>query len=185
MIKPSRPRGFILDEKLGSGAFAEVWLAHHESSQKNVAIKVVTKNSVRQSINKRRLENEIMIQSKINHPFIAPLYYSTENFLNYYLIMEYVPCGTLLSHIKSPCFLSNDTARKYFCQLLLAIYYLHNEMHVVHRDIKAENVLIDENDNIRLIDFGFSGDLNDDKSDVTLMKRCGSPSMYFSPMSFQ
>jgi serine/threonine protein kinase len=74
--------------------------------------------------------------------------------------------------------LQEDRARRYFCELISALDYLHNSQLVAHRDLKAENVLLDRNDNIRLIDFGLSKYFT--KGTPTLVTACGSPA-YCAP----
>lgn len=58
--------------------------------------------------------------------------------------------------LKKPTGIPEDTMRKYFGQLVLALEYCHNELKIIHRDIKPDNLLLDENDNIKLSDFGVS-----------------------------
>jgi serine/threonine protein kinase len=97
---------------------------------------------------------------------------------NFFLVMEHVPCGSLASHIHKHTRLSENEARSMFFQLMVALRYLHREMHIAHRDLKAENILMDQHMNIRLIDFGLSNSFTDD--DPFFSTRCGSPA-YVSP----
>lgn len=98
-----------------------------------------------------------------------------------YLIQEFMKGGNLQKRIdktdKIP--LLEMDLRKYFRQLLSAVWYCHEVVNILHRDIKPENILIDSDDNIRLADFGisrsFRGMINDKLGD-----NAGSPA-YFSP----
>ncbi|OHS97608.1 CAMK family protein kinase [Tritrichomonas foetus] len=172
--RPSAPREFILENQLGSGAFSQVWLAQHVSLRKKVAIKVISKQSVRTPKGHSRFIRETEIQKRVHHPYIASLFYVSENILHHYLVMEYVNGITLQNRISNSGHISEFEAQHYFLQIFSAISYLHEKLKVIHRDLKADNIMIDQNNNIRLIDFGFACDIDDDEE---LRKCCGSPSM--------
>jgi serine/threonine protein kinase len=110
---------------------------------------------------------------QLDHPFICKLYQIIETPTYVYLIQEYVENGTLLAYVNRHIRLAEVPARRYFSQLLSALDYLHNERMVAHRDIKAENVLLDVNFNIRLIDFGLSHAFSQGQPMMNTM--CGSP----------
>jgi serine/threonine protein kinase len=119
---------------------------------------------------------------QMEHPFIAELFEVLEDSLAYYLVMEYVEHGNMLEYVNSHIRLDEDRARRYFCQLISALHYLHHSKFVAHRDLKAENVLLDRNDNIRLIDFGLSNVFT--PRAPQLMTACGSPA-YAAPEMIQ
>lgn len=87
--------------------------------------------------------------------------------------MEYVDNGNMLDFVNTNGELSEDHARHYFCQLISVLEYLHQRKQICHRDLKAENVLLDLNYNIRLIDFGLSNIFSEE--DPFLKTACGSP----------
>lgn len=178
--RPSAPREFILESRLGSGSFASVWVAMHVNLRKKVAIKIISKHSVRSPKTRLRFEREAAIHKEIQHPHIASLFSVTENILNYYLVMEYIPGGSLHQKIATTGRLTEMEAHHYFVQILSALNYLHNEKHIAHRDLKADNIVIDQNNNIRLIDFGFSKYFQNENDPLTTL--CGSPSMFLCAM---
>lgn len=98
-----------------------------------------------------------------------------------YLIMQLAENGTLLDYVREKKFLEEGQSRTLFRQLISAIEYIHSKG-VVHRDIKCENLLLDENWNIKLIDFGFARkDTRTQDNQVVLSKTfCGSYA-YASP----
>ena len=169
---------FVLEQRIGSGAFASVWRAKHDRSGTPVAIKVINKETISTPVARTRLQREISLLKKMNHPFIAEFFHVSEDDVSYYLIMEYAENGNLLDYVNNNGRLSEDQARRYFAQLISVLEYLHVEKKVAHRDLKCENVLLDRYNNIRVIDFGLSNMF----SDVCpqLNTACGSPA-YAAP----
>jgi serine/threonine protein kinase len=86
--------------------------------------------------------------------------------------MEYVPNGTLHDFISKKKNIGENETKRLFLQLIAVLGYLHNDKHVIHRDLKSKNILLDKNFNIRVIDFGFSKQF---KSENDLFRTiCGS-----------
>ena len=178
-IRPGFQAGpFVIERNIGSGAFASVWRAHHSISKSPVAIKVINKSTISTPVARTRLQREIALLKKMDHPFIAEFFHVIEDDESYYLVMEYVDNGNLLDYVNGNGRLSEDQARRYFTQLIAVLEYLHVEKKVAHRDLKCENVLLDRYNNIRVIDFGLSNMF----SDVCpqLNTACGSPA-YAAP----
>ncbi|EQB61267.1 serine threonine protein kinase [Vairimorpha apis BRL 01] len=121
-----------------------------------------------------RIFREVLITTLINHPYIVRLKDFMFNDQNYFLIFEYVAGKQLYDVIVNDGYLNESIARRYFRQILSAIDFIHRNS-IVHRDLKIENILLDEFDNIKIIDFGLSN-FYDNKS--TLNTFCGS--LYFA-----
>ena len=116
---------------------------------------------------------------RLDHKGIAKLYEAFDTHKQVFLIMEYVDGGSLHGYLKSkPNRQMNELEAKFlFKQVVMAIYYCH-QRHVTHRDIKLENILLNEHKNqIKLIDFGFSTCIPNDKK---IKIFCGTPS-YMAP----
>jgi serine/threonine protein kinase len=94
---------------------------------------------------------------RISHPNVAVLYEAVETHDEVILVLEYVPGGSTHGFLKSKPNrrMSEDDARKIYKQLINALMYLHSKC-IAHRDIKLENVMLDEGLKVKLIDFGFS-----------------------------
>ncbi|XP_077198941.1 serine/threonine-protein kinase SIK1 isoform X2 [Paroedura picta] len=97
-----------------------------------------------------------------------------------YIVTEFAKNGEMFDHLTSHGHLSESEARKKFWQILSAVEYCHSH-HIVHRDLKTENLLLDANMNIKLADFGFG---NFYKSGEPLSTWCGSPP-YAAPEVFE
>jgi serine/threonine protein kinase len=94
---------------------------------------------------------------KMGHPYIVKLIEIIDdpNHNKQFLIQEYVSNGDLMKKIKNQNY-TEAQVRKYFRQLISAVWYCHEVLNIFHRDIKPDNILIDEDDNIKLTDFGVS-----------------------------
>ena len=158
-------------DKIGSGAFGDVYLGINKIDKKEYAIKHISKKRVLEnncslSIIYKEIETQIIIE----HPNIIRLYSYYENKDDIYLILEYLNKGTLFSKIRKKKKLSEKESFHYFIQILNAINFLH-ENHFVHRDIKPENILLDSNNNVKLCDFGWCVNLKNNETRKTF---CGT-----------
>lgn len=147
--------GYTISCHLGYGAFSHVYKAIHQESQKAVAIKVVNKqqNSLQQS---DMLSAEIDILKKVDHPFITHLYEVIETEKYIAIVQELIDGMTLGKMLEMARAFTEKQIQVIASQIILTLEYLHNQLHITHRDIKEENIMIDNNFNIRVIDFGLS-----------------------------
>jgi len=115
---------------------------------------------------------------RVNHPNIAKLYDVIETETQVILVMEYINGGSTHGYLKSKPNRRMDehNAKKIFCQLISALAYLHSKC-IAHRDIKLENLLLDDFNNVKIIDFGFSTCIPNEKK---IKMFCGTPS-YMAP----
>lgn len=169
---------FILGCEIGKGAYAIVRSGKNTENNMKVAVKIYDKGKLNTDSKLKNAEREIRILGKMNHPNIVKLFKTIENKNSLNLVMEFVSGSSLLVYLKSKqdrkvC---EGEARKIFKQILLALEYCHR-LNITHRDIKLENILIDHNQNIKLIDFGFSTCFSNEKK---FRLFCGTPS-YMSP----
>jgi serine/threonine protein kinase len=169
---------YIFEKRLGSGAFATVWLATHEITHIKVAVKIIVKSSINDDEAVTRLTRELNFMKQMRHPFIAEFYEYLEDDQAHYYCMEYAEHESLLNFISTNGPLSEAQVRHYFSQLVSVLEYLHNDLRVCHRDVKAENILLDRHNNIRVIDFGLANQFT--ASRPLLNTACGSPP-YASP----
>lgn len=148
---------YEMKQILGEGSFGQVKLVVHKKTKMERAVKIIKKNEVKKE-DKKQMMMEVAILKSLDHPNIIKIFDMYEDDTNIYLVIEYCSGGELFDRIqKINCF-SEREAAKYIKQLLSAIAYLHGK-NIVHRDLKAENLLF-ENDsdeaNMKLIDFGVS-----------------------------
>ncbi|CAJ0945084.1 unnamed protein product, partial [Mesorhabditis belari] len=182
---PPQPRSTIkigfyeVEKTIGKGNYACVKLARHRVTKTEVAIKIVDKTRLDKE-NLDKVYREIEVLKRLNHPHIIKLYQVMETTNIIYLVTEYAPNGEVFDLISRHSRLTEEDARFKFWQIISAIDYCH-KMGVVHRDLKAENLLLDGNFRLKIADFGFS---NFFKGDEQLGTFCGSPP-YAAPEVFE
>ncbi|KAM6099091.1 LOW QUALITY PROTEIN: hormonally up-regulated neu tumor-associated kinase [Theristicus caerulescens] len=174
-----RVGNYLIGRKLGEG-FAKVREGLHVLTGEKVAVKVIDKKRAKKDTYvTKNLRREGQIQQMIRHPNIAQLLDILETENSYYLVMELCPGGNLMHKIYEKKRLEEHEARKYIRQLILAVEHLHRAG-VVHRDLKIENLLLDEDNNIKLIDFGLSNCAGILGYSDPFSTQCGSPA-YAAP----
>lgn len=177
-VIPTSVGNYVLGRKIGTGAFATVWEATHRVSNMKVAIKVVDNSAFVCEERRTFFVRELSILKMTDHPFIAKLFEVVSTLDFTFVVMEFASNGSVLSYINEHGRMREKIARRVFLQLVLALEYLHDVRHVAHRDLKAENVLLDRNMNVRLIDFGVSNVFTPNSPE--LLSECGSPA-YAAP----
>jgi mitogen-activated protein kinase kinase 1 len=141
---------------LGSGACGIVKKVKHKTSNQIYALKTVTAEIDDKVLNKQLLELKTYHQS--NHPYIVSFHgaFFTEGRLSF--VLEYMDAGTLADLIKAGPITENVLARL-TAQILTGLEYLHKQLHIIHRDIKPQNILINSKGQAKITDFGVSGEI--------------------------
>jgi len=147
---------FEILKPISRGAYGRVVLAAKRTTRDLYAIKVVRKRDMRRKNQVHRIKVEREVMAEANHPFLVKLYYSFQTAERLYMVMEFVNGGDLYSLLRNVGYLAEEVVRLYAGEIALALEYLHAELGVVHRDLKPDNVLIDEDGHIKLTDFGLS-----------------------------
>ncbi|XP_024132979.1 serine/threonine-protein kinase SIK2 isoform X2 [Oryzias melastigma] len=176
---PVRVGFYDIERTLGKGNFAVVKLARHRITKTEVAIKIIDKTQL-DAVNLEKIYREVQIMKMLDHPHIIKLYQVMETKNMLYLVTEYAKSGEIFDYLAKHGRLSELEARRKFWQILSAVEYCHNR-NIVHRDLKAENLLLDGHMNIKIADFGFG---NFFKPGEPLATWCGSPP-YAAPEVFE
>ena len=168
---------YVIKDTIGKGTFSVVKLGEHIKTKTKVAIKILDKEKIKTKEDLTRIKREIKILSILDHPNIIKTYKISETPKKYYIIMEYCEGGELFDYIVEKERLDEFESSIFFYQLINALDYIHSKG-VAHRDLKPENLLLSQNKNIKIIDFGLSNFF--ETGIGGLATPCGSPS-YASP----
>uniref|UniRef100_A0A2K6QXI0 Serine/threonine-protein kinase SIK3 n=1 Tax=Rhinopithecus roxellana TaxID=61622 RepID=A0A2K6QXI0_RHIRO len=144
-----------------------------------VAIKIIDKTQLDEE-NLKKIFREVQIMKMLCHPHIIRLYQVMETERMIYLVTEYASGGEIFDHLVAHGRMAEKEARRKFKQIVTAVYFCHCR-NIVHRDLKAENLLLDANLNIKIADFGFSNLFTPGQ---LLKTWCGSPP-YAAPELFE
>ncbi|NXL89033.1 TSSK1 kinase, partial [Alectura lathami] len=181
-----KSKGYNVSVTLGEGSYGKVKLAYCKRLKCNVAIKIIDKRKMPQDFLKRFLPREIAALKCLHHPSIIKTYEIFEtSSKKVYIIMELGVRGDLLDYIRVTGGLEEGAARLKFQQLASAVKHCHDS-DFAHRDLKCENILLDEHLNVKLSDFGFSKHLSRDENGRTILSKtfCGSAA-YAAPEVLQ
>jgi len=170
---------YRLLKTIGKGNFAKVKLAKHIPTGKEVAIKIIDKTQLNPG-SLQKLFREVRIMKTLDHPNIVKLFQVIETEKTLYLVMEYASGGEVFDYLVLHGRMKEKEARAKFRQIVSAVQYCHQKK-IIHRDLKAENLLLDSEMNIKIADFGFSNEFVPGNKLDTF---CGSPP-YAAPELFQ
>ncbi|XP_061961061.1 serine/threonine-protein kinase ATG1a [Populus nigra] len=184
-MEPNQTRlvgDYILGSRIGRGSFAVVWRSIHRFSGFQVAVKEIDKKLLTPKVSENLLK-EISILSTINHPNIIRFFESIETEDRIFLVLEYCEGGDLAFYIQRHGKVTEAVARHFMRQLAVGLQVLQ-EKHLIHRDLKPQNLLLSSNDltpQLKIGDFGFARSLASSELADTL---CGSP-LYMAPEIIQ
>lgn len=138
---------------IGKGAFGEVRLCRAKSTGEIYAMKKLKKSEMLSRGQVEHVRSERNLLAEVDSRCIVKLFYSFQDSDSLYLIMEYLPGGDIMTLLMREDILSEDIARFYIAESVLAIHSIHQHNYV-HRDIKPDNLILDRNGHLKLSDFG-------------------------------
>jgi serine/threonine protein kinase len=147
-------RGYEVHETLGQGGFGAVYRAYQAILKRDVALKVILPQYANEASFIRRFEREAEIVAQLEHPHIVPLFDYWRDSSGAYLVMRLIRGGSLAEKVQQGT-LNLESAAAIFEQICNALYLAHRHQ-IVHRDIKPANILLDEDGNAYLTDFGIA-----------------------------
>ena len=163
---------------IGKGSFGKVFLVRQVRTNKIFAMKVLKKENIvkRNQVEHTRTERSVL--GYVRHPFVVGLQMAFQTRDKLFFVLDYCAGGELFCHLQRLGKFAEPRARFYTAELVLALAHVH-ALGVVYRDLKPENVLLDQRGHVRLTDFGLS------KEGVTLHAKgahsfCGTPE-YLAP----
>ena len=172
------PHSFAVLKLIGRGNFGKVCLVEKKDNKMLYAMKILKKKLIEEKNQRQHTITERRILEKSNCPFIVKLHYAFQTRSKLYMVMEYVNGGELFFHLTQQRVFSEMRTRFYIAEILLGLDYLHTNG-IIYRDLKPENVLLDNRGHIRLTDFGLSKS-GIDGENPKAFTFCGTPE-YLAP----
>ncbi|KAK8601190.1 hypothetical protein V6N13_059087 [Hibiscus sabdariffa] len=152
---------------IGKGAFGEVRLCRAKNTGEIFAMKKLKKSEMLSRGQVEHVRSERNLLAEVDSRCIVKLFYSFQDSDFLYLIMEYLPGGDIMTLLMREDILSEDVARFYVAESILAIHSIHQHNYI-HRDIKPDNLILDKNGHLKLSDFGLCKPLDDKYSTILL-----------------
>jgi len=146
---------------IGKGAYGEVALVKKITNAKQFALKIIDKNFLRKEQKQYQVYMEREVLLKLNHPNIIKLYSSFQDKSKLYFVLEYCPGGEFSDYLRVQRQLIKEQIRFYAAEIISIIEYLHANG-VAHRDMKPENLLLNDEGHLKVIDFGTAKYINSD-----------------------
>ena len=180
---------YALGRVLGHGGMAEVYLADDTRLHRTVAVKILRSDLARDANFQERFRREAQSAAALNHPAIVAVYDTGEEHTTSitgadltipYIVMEYVQGTTLREHIDPENPMPAARAGEIMATLLSALEYSHRAG-IVHRDIKPGNIMITEDDEVKVMDFGIARAIADATSAMTATQAVMGTAQYLSP----
>ncbi len=154
--------GYKLQQKIGEGGMSEVYLAEQLSLKRTVAIKFLSEQLLNHPTARELFENEPLIVARLNHPkIIHVIDKGVSSDSKPYFVMEYVE-GTTLHDLVQDQKVNLSQKIQYLIQICRGLNFAHKNS-IIHRDIKPANIIIDNENNARILDFGIASFYTDDR----------------------
>ena len=167
---------FDIQYVIGRGGFGKVFKVQMKNKNQTYALKQISKAKIIDKKSEKSIKNERDILSKINHPFIINMHYSFQDKENLYIVFDYLTGGDLRYHLSKTRRFSEEQTKFFVACLLLGIEYLHTNS-IIHRDVKPENLILDNKGYLRITDFGIAKAY---RNDAIGFETSGTPG-YMSP----
>ncbi|ORZ09255.1 kinase-like domain-containing protein [Absidia repens] len=165
---------------VGRGAFGKVRIVEHRESHQLYAMKYISKDECIRMDAVRNVIRERLILEQLDHPFLCRLRFAFQDNFCMYMVTDLMLGGDLYYHISANQYFSEDVLRFWFAELSSAVKYLHLNG-VVHRDIKPQNILMDEWGHVHLADFNIATYLQPNR----LLTSGSGTSYYMAPEVFR
>lgn len=168
---------FEIQKKIGKGSFGKVYLAKQLLTGAPVALKVISKKSLKRKKAEQRIEKEIKILKSIpSHANVIRFLEIFQDCDYHYFVFEFAELGDLVSYFYKEDLFPEDRLRVFFRQFLNGLQHLH-ECNIIHRDIKPDNILMDKNFTPKIADFGISNIFDSNE----VIRDTGGTPLYLSP----
>ncbi|XP_042165554.1 serine/threonine-protein kinase 32A-like [Oncorhynchus tshawytscha] len=171
---------FQILRAIGKGSFGKVCIVQKKDTKKMYAMKYMNKLKCVERNEVRNVFKEMQIMRNLEHPFLVNFWYSFQDEEDMFMVVDLLLGGDLRYHLQQNVHFSENTVKLYICEIALALGYLCSK-HIIHRDIKPDNILLDEYGHCHLTDFNIAAIVKDDLRATSI----AGTKPYMAPELFQ
>uniref|UniRef100_A0A8C8RUI6 Serine/threonine kinase 32A n=1 Tax=Pelusios castaneus TaxID=367368 RepID=A0A8C8RUI6_9SAUR len=175
---------FEILRAIGKGSFGKVCIVQKNDTKKMYAMKYMNKQKCVERNEVRNVFKELQIMQGLEHPFLVNLWYSFQDEEDMFMVVDLLLGGDLRYHLQQNVRFQEGTVKLFLCELALALDYLQRR-HIIHRDIKPDNILLDEHGHVHITDFNIATILTKEMQVTTIAgtKPYMAPEMFNSTKS--
>uniref|UniRef100_A0A8C7EFB4 Serine/threonine-protein kinase 32C n=3 Tax=Nothoprocta perdicaria TaxID=30464 RepID=A0A8C7EFB4_NOTPE len=151
---------FQILRAIGKGSFGKVCIVQKRDTEKMYAMKYMNKQQCIERDEVRNVFRELEILQEIEHVFLVNLWYSFQDEEDMFMVVDLLLGGDLRYHLQQNVQFTEETVKLYICEMALALDYLRSQ-HIIHRDVKPDNILLDEQGHAHLTDFNIATIIRD------------------------
>uniref|UniRef100_A0A1A8P166 Serine/threonine kinase 32A n=1 Tax=Nothobranchius pienaari TaxID=704102 RepID=A0A1A8P166_9TELE len=171
---------FQILRAIGKGSFGKVCIVQKKDTKKMYAMKYMNKLKCVERNEVRNVLKEMQIMQNLEHPFLVNFWYSFQDEEDMFMVVDLLLGGDLRYHLQQNVHFTESTVKLYICELALALGYLRSR-HIIHRDIKPDNILLDEHGHVHLTDFNIAAIVKEDLKATSI----AGTKPYMAPELFQ
>ncbi|XP_051019590.1 serine/threonine-protein kinase 32A isoform X2 [Acomys russatus] len=146
---------FEILRAIGKGSFGKVCIVQKNDTKKMYAMKYMNKQKCVERNEVRNVFKELQIMQGLEHPFLVNLWYSFQDEEDMFMVVDLLLGGDLRYHLQQNVHFQEDTVKLFICELALALDYLQSQR-IIHRDMKPDNILLDEHGHVHITDFNIA-----------------------------
>nr|XP_010957917.1 serine/threonine-protein kinase 32A [Camelus bactrianus] len=159
---------FEILRAIGKGSFGKVCIVQKNDTKKMYAMKYMNKQKCVERNEVRNVFKELQIMQGLEHPFLVNLWYSFQDEEDMFMVVDLLLGGDLRYHLQQNVRFQEDTVKLFICELAMALDYLQGQR-IIHRDMKPDNILLDEHGHAHVTDFNVATTL---PADVRITIHC-------------